>query len=180
VADRYHSYFLNELSHSGEEAELADQLTALAASRPTDQRASRKKVARGERKSALPKSSKSYLSTAAMQASLLTAMANRRSMIADRSHFPSSMPMERMKAVIFKSGTIGDVVAKMKQQADEYRFDMSKVQTSTFGSLYYMRLINEALSSIALLPTSFADPTTIAKIREQSVKGFTHDCQMFS
>jgi hypothetical protein len=88
--------------------------------------------------------------------------------------------MERMKAVIFKSGTMGDVVAKMKQQADEYRFDMSKVQTSTFGSLYYMRLINEALSSIALLPTSFADPTTIAKIREQSVKGFTHDCQMFS
>jgi hypothetical protein len=44
-----------------------------------------------------------------------------------------------------------------------------------------MRLINEALQSIALLPGTFADSNSIAKIRqESSTATFMHDCHTFS
>jgi hypothetical protein len=185
VADRYHSYFLNEAPDSSDEAELAHQLAALSDQR-LSQRASRKKVVRGPSSSLAAPAHPyaNYLGMAAMKGNLLAAMESNSSMIAERSGFrglPGPMPMERMKAVIFQTSTIGDVVAKMKKQADEYQFDMSRVQSSTFGCLYYMRLINEALQSIALLPASFADPHSIAKIRQQSSTAtFLHDCHAFS
>jgi len=184
VADRYHSFFLNDIPDTGEEADLAHQLTALSDQRPS-QRASYKKVTRVPSSLAAPAHPYSnYLGMAAMRGNLFAAMENNTSAIAERNGYhglPGSMPIERMKAVIFQTSTIGDVVAKMKRQADEYQFDMSRVQSSTFGCLYYMRLINEALQSIALLPGTFADSNSIAKIRqESSTATFMHDCHTFS
>ena len=184
VADRYCSFFLNDVTDAGEEAEIAKQLAALSDQRRS-QRVSHKKVTRGPSALAAPAHPyANYLGMAAMQENLLAAMENKSSMIAERSGFrglQGRVPIERMKAVIFQTSTIGDVVAKMKQQADEYQFDMSRVQSSTFGCLYYMRLINEALQSIALLPASFADPNSIAEIRQQSSTAtFVHDCHAFS
>jgi len=184
VADRYHSFFLNDIPDTGEEADLAHQLTALSDQRPS-QRASYKKVTRVPSSLAAPAHPYSnYLGMAAMRGNLFAAMENNTSAIAERNGYhglPGSMPIERMKAVIFQTSTIGDVVAKMKRQADEYQFDMSRVQSSTFGCLYYMRLINEALQSIALLPGTFADSNSIAKIRQESSTAmFMHDCHTFS
>ena len=150
--------------------ELAEQLTMLAdAALPTKRQKKRQK----KTKVVEPKPSTHYTkeminfaqnvakSSKAMGAEvdvdvlLQKTLDTKRSMIAATQGLPGAVPLSRVKAVIVKTATIGEVFKPKDEYYHENPNTMLHVQRNTIGSVYYVGLVHEALEDVSLVPSRF-------------------------
>lgn len=149
--------------------ELAEQLTMLAdAALPAKPKKRQKKTKVVEPKPRahytkeminfaqnVAKSSKAMGAEVDVDVLLQKTLDTKRSMIAATQGLPGAVPLSRVKAVIVKTATIGEVFKPKDEYYHENPNTMLHVQRNTIGSVYYVGLVHEALEDVSLVPSRF-------------------------
>jgi ubiquinone biosynthesis protein Coq4 len=76
-------------------------------------------------------------------------------MIAATQGLPGAVPLSRVKAVIVKTATIGEVFKLQDDIHYQNLSTMRQVKRNTIGSVYYVNLVHEALEDVSLVPSRF-------------------------
>lgn len=149
--------------------ELAEQLTMLAdTALPAKPKKRQKKIKAVEPKPRthytkemvnfaknVAKTSKAMGAKVDVDVLLQKTLDTKRSMIAATQGLPGAVPLSRVKAVIVKTATIGEVFKLQDDIHYQNLSTMRQVKRNTIGSVYYVNLVHEALEDVSLVPSRF-------------------------